>query len=70
MNHKETAERHIAAVQTHRESLRDLYRDPNRNPQLVARINAELGDGLKLAEIHSTLAVADELAAIREVLAS
>lgn len=70
MNHQERSEGHLRAVQANRDTLRNLYRDPNRNPQLVARLNADLGDGLKLAEIHATLAVADELRAIREVLAS
>lgn len=59
---------HISAVKAARDALGDLYRDPNRDARHVARLNSDLGDGLKLAEIHATLAVADELRLVQTTL--
>lgn len=68
MNHQDLSESHVAAVRAARDALRDLYRNPNRDHAVIARLNADLGDALKLAEVHATLAVVDELRGIRKAL--
>lgn len=57
---------HIAAVHEARESLRELFgrqrrNAGDRNPAEVARLNSDLGDALKLADVHATLAVVEAI---------
>lgn len=68
-DHRAAAENHIAAHRAAREHLREAYASPaGHDPRLVARLNGDLGDALKLAEVHATLAIAQQLNAIRERL--
>lgn len=64
-DHRTAAENHISAVHSARDGLRELYRQPQHDSRLVARLNADLGDALKLAEVHATLAVVEQLDHIR-----
>lgn len=59
---------HIQAVQETRESLRELYRDPGRDPRDVARLSHDLGDALKLADVHATLAVVEAIDNLADLL--
>lgn len=48
------------------ERLDELHADRVRNGAAIARTHQELGLCLKLAEVHATLAVAEELRSLRE----
>lgn len=65
-NHYEASMRHIDRVTSVRERLRDLYAqslelDQPADRNMVGLLHGELGDSLKLAEVHATLAVAQKL---------
>lgn len=60
-DHYSKALDHIHAVHAARECLREMYRDRTRDPQDVARLNHDLGDALKLADVHATLAVVEAI---------
>jgi hypothetical protein len=54
---------HVTVVHEVRSDLQDLFRVPPevRDAREVARLSHQLGDSLKLADIHATLAVAQGL---------
>lgn len=64
----ETALDHAEAVRAARHSLSDLHASDRPQPHRVAALNQLVSDSLRLAEVHATLAVADELHELREVL--
>src|SRR5690242_21114273 len=43
-----------------------LFRSDERDARLVASLHAESGTAMKLAEVHATLAVAQQLRALRQ----
>lgn len=67
-DHYSQALDHINAMLESRQSLRELYRDDDRDNREVARLNHDLGDALKLAEVHATLAVVEAIDNLVDVL--
>lgn len=63
-DHYGNAIAHIEAVKATRESLRQLYREPMPSSRDAARLNHDLGDALKLAEVEATLYVGNRLDAL------
>ena len=60
-DHYEASVDYCARVLETRDALNDLYADPNRDSREVASLHGDLGDALKLAEVHATLAVVQQL---------
>lgn len=60
-SHRETALDHLGAVQAAVHALRDEYARPHHDRAAVADLQADIGRGLKIAEVHATLAVAERL---------
>lgn len=54
---------HVEVVHAVRDDLQHLYRMPpeQRDAREVARLNHQLGDSMKLAEVHALLSVAQGL---------
>lgn len=61
-NHRSKAEAHVSAVQATTAALREEYAKPVHNRATIADLNTAINRGLKLAEIHAVLAVADAIA--------
>lgn len=60
---------HVNAVRACRDRLNELHLpDAPRRPGEVGSLNAELGTALKLAEVHATLAAADETRELAEAV--
>lgn len=57
--HYSTALDHLAAVEAYGDSLSEEWAKDRPDPADVKFLTASIGRGLKLAEIHATLAVAD-----------
>lgn len=45
--------------------IHDLYANRPHQRDLIGRANARLGVAMKLAEVHASLAIADQLAGLR-----
>lgn len=62
-DNKTLAREHITEADRIRTHLDDVYRVPSydRDARLVARLNTDLGEALKLAELHSLLAISDSI---------
>lgn len=60
----------LESVHDARAHLQDVYALPaeERDARVVARLNAQLGDALKLADVHATLAVAQCLEDVRAAI--
>lgn len=56
-----TAGATVAAVQAYDERLAELYADGTADPLEVKALNSRIGIGLKLAEIHALIAIAEAL---------
>ncbi|HEY0701061.1 MAG TPA: hypothetical protein VGD43_25020 [Micromonospora sp.] len=59
----------VEAAEQAEAQLEDLYNQDRRDSQRVASTHHRLGVALKLAEVQATLAVAEEIRAVRTVLA-
>lgn len=59
--HRLTALDHLAAVQAYSDNLRDEWRKDRPDPTDVKYLTASIGRGLKLAEIHASLEIADQV---------
>lgn len=64
-DHYELSREHVEDALSARAHLTDLYQAPERDGRLVAALNGELGDALKLAEVHALLAIAQGLQSLR-----
>lgn len=62
-DHFSSAVDYISEALAARDHLTDLYGIPatDRDPRQVASLNGELGDALKLAEIHALLNIGQQL---------
>lgn len=67
-SHRETALGHLGAVHAAVLALRDEYARPRHDRAAVADLQADIGRGLKIAEVHATLAVAERLDVIADGL--
>ncbi len=61
----EKAQNHVEAVKAARHSLSELHASDRPQPHRVAALNQLIGDSLRLADVHATLAVADEIRELR-----
>jgi hypothetical protein len=63
---------YISEALAARDHLTDLYSIPpaERDPREVASLNGELGDALKLAEIHALLEIGQQLRDVRASIES
>lgn len=66
--HKRTAIAHAHASQAFDQYLEEELESARPDVDNVKRLNAKIGVGLKLAEVHATLAIADALEQLLEVL--
>lgn len=68
-DHKGQARECIADAEGIRAHLDDLYRVPSgeRDARVVARLNTDLGEALKLAELHALLAISDSIDDLRRL---
>lgn len=64
-DHYSAALVHVGEAQEARAHLTDLYRFPEHDRRVVASLNADLGEALKLAEIHALLDVGQGLRDLR-----
>lgn len=60
-NHRQQAIAHLASAKAAALALRDAYGQPRHDRAHIADLNAEIGRGLKIAEIEATLAVAEAI---------
>lgn len=60
-DHYEAAVDYCARAVQARDALQDLYAQPTRDAREVASLNGDLGDAMKLAEVHALLAIAQRL---------
>ena len=63
--HFTRAEHQLEAVVAASVALREEYARPARRNDQIAALHADIGRGLKLAEIHAELAIADAVTALR-----
>lgn len=69
-NNYSRAQDHLDAVHAARHRLTELYsqRYTDSAGKAIAETHQAIGHGLKVAEVHASLAVADELAGIAQEL--
>lgn len=67
--HQSKALDHLAAVQAHALNLTDEWNATRPDSANVKYLTASIGRGLKLAEIHATLAIGDQLQRLVDRLA-
>lgn len=67
--HRHHALNHLEAVEAYAENLREEYRKPRPDLDEVRYLNAAIGRGLKLAEVHAALHTGTQLERIADRLA-
>lgn len=69
-DHYEASVNYCALAVEARDRLTTLYEQPTRDPREVASLNGDLGDAMKLAEIHAALAIVQQLREVAHAIES